>query len=145
LARDEVDLSSTAPRELVVKLNYLFRPEESGLAAGNTHLHLRGKTLESATEYLRHIPAADGLKVMFISYLERHLEDENYITNRFPVGDLRQLDGTGVVFNNGEEYRHNFGYGGQGFGHVMFLDLKRLVKPASLGPGITGMGNDDQP
>ena len=29
---------------------------------------------------------------------------------------------------------------GQGYGHVMFLDLKELVKPVSLGPGITGGG-----
>jgi hypothetical protein len=27
----------------------------------------------------------------------------------------------------------------------MFLDIKELVKPVSLGPGITGKGNDDRP
>ena len=27
----------------------------------------------------------------------------------------------------------------------MFLNIKELVRPVSLGPGITGMGLDDQP
>ena len=27
----------------------------------------------------------------------------------------------------------------------MFLDIAQLVKPVSLGPGITGAGNDDRP
>ena len=33
---------------------------------------------------------------------------------------------------------------GQGYGHVMFLNIKELVKPVSLGPGITGAGFDDR-
>jgi hypothetical protein len=50
-----------------------------------------------------------------------------------------------VLVNNGEEHRHNFGSHGEGYGHVMFLNIKNLVKPVSLGPGITGGGNDDRP
>src|SRR5262249_9135504 len=49
------------------------------------------------------------------------------------------------LFSNGEEHRHNFGGYGEGYGHVMFLNLKELVKPVSLGPGITGGGDDDAP
>src|SRR5262249_17824058 len=111
----------------------------------NTHLHLRGLTKEDADEYLRQIPAADGLRVMFISYLERHKDDATYITNRYPIGELKQFEATGVLFNNGEEHPHNFRADGQGYGHVMFLDIKQLVKPVSLGPGITGAGDDDRP
>ena len=82
---------------------------------------------------------------MFISYLERHKDDAEYITNRYPIGDLQEFDATGVLFNNGEEHRHNFGAYGEGYGHVMFLGIKKLVKPVSLGPGITGAGDDDRP
>src|SRR5207245_1425082 len=129
--------------KLTIKLPFLFSPEQHGLVAGNTHLHLRGLTREESDQYLRHIPVADGLKVLFISYLERFRDDQHYITNRYPIGDLKQVDAMGVLFQNGEEHRHNFGAYGQGYGHVMFLNIKRLVKPVSLGPGITGSGYDD--
>ena len=145
LTTQDLDLTAGKPEEAVLKLNYLFRPEQLGLVAGNTHLHLRGFSLDKADEYLRQIPAADGLRIMFISYLERHKDDLTYITNKYPIGDLPKLSATGVLFNNGEEHRHNFEGFGEGYGHVMFLNLKELVKPVSLGPGITAQGFDDLP
>lgn len=80
LAEQVLDVGNNTPAEIAIKLPFLFHPEEAGLVAGNTHLHLRGFTLEKADEYLRQIPAADGLRVMFISYLERAKEDESYIS-----------------------------------------------------------------
>jgi hypothetical protein len=142
-ADQELDLRANAPAEVTLKLPFLFHPEEMGLVAGNTHLHLRGFTLETADEYLRRIPAADGLRVLFISYLERDKDDATYITNRYPIGDLPRIAATGLLVNNGEEHRHNFQGYGEGYGHVMFLNIKELVKPVSLGPGITGQGFDD--
>jgi hypothetical protein len=145
LARQEVDLSKGDVDKVAVKLTFLFRPEEDRLFAGNTHLHLRDMTREEADEYLRQLPVADGLKVLFISYLERHKDDEHYITNRYPVGPLKGFETAGVLVSNGEEHRHNFEAYGPGYGHVMFLDIRQLVQPVSLGPGITGGGNDDLP
>jgi hypothetical protein len=140
----EIDLSKKDIAEVTVKLKFLFRPEEQKLVAGNTHLHLRDLTKREADDYLRTIPVADGLKVVFISYLERDKDDAHYITNRYPIGTLKDFETAGVLVNNGEEHRHNFEAYGQGYGHVMFLDIRRLVKPVSLGPGITNGGNDDQ-
>src|SRR5262245_896862 len=145
LAVEEFDPGTNSPEEVTLKLKPVFRPERSDLVAGNTHLHLVNLTAEDADEYLTRIPAADRLKVLFISYLERIKEDVHYITNRHPVGDLRPFDATGVLVNNGEEHRHNFGAYGEGYGHVMFLNIHRLVKPVSLGSGITGGGYDDRP
>jgi hypothetical protein len=82
---------------------------------------------------------------MFVSYLERKDDDRTYISNRYPIGELKEFRDTGVLFNNGEEHRHNFTAYGQGYGHVMFLDIQKLVRPVSLGPGITGTGSDDRP
>ena len=144
LALQEIDLTAEQTTTVTIKLDPIFRPEERGLVAGNTHLHLQGLTKDECEDYLRSVPAADGIRVMFISYLERAEIDKAYITNRYPIGDLRDFDATGVVFNNGEEHRHNFDAWGQGYGHVMFLDIKELVKPVSLGPGITAAGFDDR-
>lgn len=144
LVRQEIDLGKQAPAEVTLKLPYLFRPEKHGLSAGNTHLHLRKMALEEADDYLRRVPVADGLKVLFISYLERAKDDVDYITNRYPVGDPK-VKAPGVLLNNGEEHRHNFEPYGSGYGHVMLLNIKELVQPVSLGPGITGQGFDDRP
>ncbi len=144
-ASREIDLRKDVPDEVAVKLGMLFRPDSEGLAAGNTHLHLSNLSRADADDYLRAIPAADGLKVLFLSYLERKDADRTYITNEYPIGELKQFAATGVLFNNGEEHRHNFTPFGQGYGHVMFLDIKKLVRPVSLGPGITGGGDDDRP
>jgi len=132
-------------REAVVRVPFVFRPEASRLVPGNTHLHLRGLSRAESDDYLRQVPAADGLKVLFISYLERVKDDLLYITNRYPVGDLKEFAATGVLLNNGEEHRHNFSAHGQGYGHVMLLGLRELVRPASVGPGLTGAGFDDRP
>jgi hypothetical protein len=143
LEQQTIDLAAAAPKEITLKLRSVFRPEQHDLVAGNTHLHLRNLTQDEADEYLRQIPAADGLKVMFISYLERFQDDASYITNRYPIGDLKQFTATGVLFNNGEEHRHNFEGFGQGYGHVMLLNIKHLVKPVSIGPGIMKDGLDE--
>ena len=84
----DVDLAKDAPGEVVVKLPPVFQPGELGLAAGNTHLHLMKLTKDDAEEYLRQIPSAAATPVLFISYLERFKDDAEYITNRYPVGDL---------------------------------------------------------
>jgi len=144
LVRQDIDLVKQASEEVTVKLPFLFRPEKNGLAAGNTHLHLRKLAKEEADDYLRQVSVADGLKVLFFSYLERAKDDQEYITNRYAIGDPK-LTAKGVLFNNGEEHRHNFDAYGQGYGHVMLLNIKELVRPVSLGPGITGGGFDDRP
>jgi hypothetical protein len=128
-----------------VSLPSLFQPEKEKLFAGNTHLHLMKLTRKEADDYLKAIPPADRLRVLFVSYLERNPDDETYITNRYTRAELKAFDATGVLFDNGEEHRHNFEAYGQGYGHVMFLQLKDLVRPVSLGPGITKEGNDDRP
>jgi hypothetical protein len=114
--------------------------------AGNTHVHLRRMTRPQVNRYLTEIPMADGLKVVFVSYLERALASHTYITNEYTPDDLHALNRPGkLIFGPGEEYRHNFGPGAEGYGHVMFLDLAKKIIPASVGPGITLKGTDGTP
>ena len=82
---------------------------------------------------------------MFPSYLERKPEDRAYISNRLTGDDLARLSRDGVRFGSGEEHRHNFGAGGEGFGHVLFLDIRRLIEPVSIGPGLMKEGTDGIP
>ncbi|MBL7645723.1 MAG: CehA/McbA family metallohydrolase [Candidatus Hydrogenedentes bacterium] len=111
--------------------------------AGNVHLHLKEMTLPEAERYVTETAAADGLDLVFLSYLERPGADAQYISNSFTAPDLRRFEEhSGVIFGYGEEYRHNFPRA-EGYGHVMFLDLPQLILPASLGADIMKQGNDD--
>ena len=50
-----------------------------------------------------------------------------------------------MLVNNGQEHRHNFGDQGEGFGHVMLLNIKTMIQPVSIGPGISHRGTDGTP
>ena len=147
LAIQKIDLTGQATATVKLTLRGFYDAAARGLIAGNTHLHLTKMTLEEADRYLRVVPAADDLKLVFLSLLRRIPDERDYISNLFVKnsfggGDLKRLSQSGVLFANGEEHRHNFGRGGEGYGHVMFLDLQKLIRPVSIGPGIMRAGTD---
>jgi len=145
-SRREVNLEGLTESKISIPLTRFTNPMENGFRTGNTHLHLMKIPRETADRYLREVPAADGLDLLFLSYLERAEADRDYISNRYTAADLARLTKESkVLFGNGEEHRHNFTAQGEGYGHVMFLNLRQLIQPVSIGPGITLTGNDGLP
>jgi hypothetical protein len=145
LTRVSVDLTAQSQKNLTIPLRSFSQLSRLNWYSANTHLHLSNLNKDQAERYLREIPRADDLDVLFISYLERAIADKDYITNRYPIGDLKEFWSTGVLVNNGEEHRHNFGEQGEGFGHVMLLNIKKTIQPVSIGPGISHRGTDGTP
>lgn len=145
LTKVSVDLTGQNQENLTVPLHSFSQVSSQSWYGANTHLHLSDLNRDQAERYLREIPRADDLDVLFISYLERVIADKDYITNRYPLGDLKEFGATGVLVNNGQEHRHNFGAQGEGFGHVMLLNIKTLIQPVSIGPGISHRGTDGLP
>ncbi len=145
MATLSIDLSDKDRESLTLSLKTFSQVKEQNWFAGNTHLHLFKLNREEADRYLREIPGADRLDVLFTSYLIRPSEDAHYITNRYPVGDLPEFRPGGVLVNQGEEHRHNLTPFSEGYGHVMLLNIETLIHPASIGPGITGSGTDGTP
>ncbi|MBT4865948.1 MAG: CehA/McbA family metallohydrolase [Planctomycetaceae bacterium] len=141
-----VNLTGKDRATLTVPLRRFVDASQQGSYSGNTHLHLQKITREMCDRYLLEIPKADGLDLLFLSYLERAGADREYTSNKYTDGDLASLSKkSGVVFGNGEEHRHNFAGFGQGYGHVMLLDIEKLIQPVSIGPGIMKMGTDGLP
>lgn len=131
--------------EAQVPLVRFYDAQQHSLRSANTHLHLMKLTRDEANQYLADVPRADGLDLLFVSYLERADADRDYITNRLTKSDLEQLTkSSGVLYGNGEEHRHNF-RGVHGYGHVMLLNIPRLVHPVSIGPDIMKKGSDGLP
>lgn len=145
VAKVELDLSNGQPRDVSLRLTRFRDSQRSGWRSANTHLHLMKLTREESDRYLRDFPAADRLDILFVSHLKRAGADQDYITNQYPTGRLKFLETRGVLVSNGEEHRHNFGPGGEGYGHVMLLGLKELVQPVSIGEGIAKTPPDFPP
>ncbi len=144
-ARVPIDLRGK-PRETIrVPLRRFYDAAANGYRSGNTHLHLRRFRRGLADRYLLEIPKADGLDVVYVSYLERAGDDRDYISNRYTKADLDRLSASGVLFGHGQEHRHNLADYGEGYGHVMFLEQGALIQPVSIGPGIMKTGTDGIP
>ncbi|MFN8707898.1 MAG: CehA/McbA family metallohydrolase [Planctomyces sp.] len=137
----------TAETESIqIALKPFGRTELKGWQAANTHLHIMKLSREECDRYLTEIPAADRLDALFVSHLERAVADATYITNRYTTDDLSALTKkTGVVFGWGEEHRHNMSSHSEGFGHVMLLNIPKLIQPVSIGQGIMKQGTDGIP
>ncbi|MBM83745.1 MAG: hypothetical protein CMJ78_24575 [Planctomycetaceae bacterium] len=141
-----IDLTGKSKADVRLSLLTFHNPREAGWRSANTHLHLMKISRDDCDRYLQEIPKADGLDMVFLSYLERAVADREYTSNRYTDDDLDGLTkASGVVFGNGEEHRHNFAGFGQGYGHVMLLDIQKLIQPVSIGPGIMKEGTDGLP
>ncbi len=150
VASVRVDLRGKAKANIELRLRRFYHAKSKGWRNGNTHLHLMKLTFAEADRYLRLVPQSDDLELVFLSHLRRIPDEQTYISNlivenSLPGGDLARLSQTGVLFRPGEEHRHNFGRGAEGFGHVMLLDIAKLIRPVSIGPGIMRNGTDARP
>lgn len=145
LAHEHLDLAGKSQATLEVPLTCFYHAREHGQVAGNTHLHLMKLSRAEADRYLREVPLADGLEIVFLSYLERAQADLEYTSNKYTRRDLDRLAHEHLRWGTGEEHRHNFGSHGEGYGHLLLLDIPHIVRPVSIGPGITLQGSDAPP
>lgn len=145
LSRQKVDLSGRSRSTLQIPLARFYRARENGHVAGNTHLHLMKLSKQQADRYLQEVPLADGLEVVFLSYLERAGADLEYTSNKYSLRELERLSHEHLHWGHGQEHRHNFGSHGEGYGHILLLDIPYIIQPVSIGPGITKAGADAPP
>jgi hypothetical protein len=144
-SRQRVDLTGLSQSTLKLPLVRFYQARERGQVAGNTHLHLMKLSKQQADRYLQEVPLADGLEVVFLSYLERAGADLEYTSNKYSRAELKRLSKEHLHWGHGQEHRHNFGSHGEGYGHILLLDTPYIVQPVSIGPGITKAGADAPP
>lgn len=145
LAESKIDLTGKTQADLRIPLTRFVDAYRLGYRSGNTHLHLRKLSKPQAERYLSEVPRADGLDVVFVTYLERAGADSEYTTNHYDRATLQTLSDCAVQFGFGEEHRHNFGAYDEGYGHVLLLGIPRLIQPVSIGPGIAKQASDAPP
>jgi hypothetical protein len=141
----ELDLSHQESAHAKLPLTRFYPARRLGWQAANTHVHLKKTSRAQTDRYLIECSKADGLDVVFVSYLERPSEHVHYSTNNYTRGQLQALSNAHTRFDHGQEHRHNFSPWEEGYGHVMLLNIPELIKPVSIGPGITDQGTDGRP
>jgi hypothetical protein len=145
LAEKTIDLTGQSHAAVKIALERFHDARGNHFLAGNTHLHLMKLSRAEADQYLKQVPLADGLDIVFLSYLERAEADLEYTSNKYSQRELAALSHGHLHFGHGEEHRHNFGTHGEGYGHILLLDIPHIVRPVSIGPGITRQGTDAPP
>jgi hypothetical protein len=145
LATQPLDLTKNVRAKAAIRLNRFYEARRGGRLAGNTHLHLMKLSKSQADRYLREVPLGDGLDIVFVSYLERAKADSEYTSNNYSRKDLERMSHGHVHYGHGQEHRHNFGTHGEGYGHILLLDIPYIIRPVSIGPGIMGSGSDAPP
>lgn len=150
LATVDIDVRSEQTHTVTLKLRRFYDARQRGWRNGNTHLHLMKRSRIEAERYLQEVPVSDGLELVYLSHLRRIPDESRYISNEIVEQTLNdnlldRLSSSDVLLRPGEEHRHNFGRGGEGFGHVMLLDIAKLIRPVSIGPGIMRDGTDGRP
>ena len=101
MARTTLDLSGKTSARVDLQLHSFINTAAAGWFSGNTHLHLSGLSRAQADEYLRALPRADRLDLVFVSYLERAGAGHDYISNGYTLAGLaglERLGGTGLLF-----------------------------------------------
>lgn len=71
LASVQVDLREKSSQSVTIPLEFFSRTSRKGWYSGNTHCHLRNLSKQEAERYLKEVPKADDLDVLFISYCRR--------------------------------------------------------------------------
>jgi len=140
-----IDLTGKLKEKIEIPISRWYDPIKDGWYAGNTHLHLQQVSKDFTDRYISIVPDADEVGIIFVSYLERVGADDGYPTNLYSPEGLKDFNSEDAQYGWGQELRHNFGEFGEGYGHVLLLDIPELVKPVSIGPALTGEGTDGKP
>ena len=136
-----VDVPATGAIDLDLPLRRWIRMPEQGWYAGNTHVHY-DETETRALDRLRADPLVEDLPVFIVSRLQRR--DLAYASNAFPIG-RHPLSTRERVIDVGEETRHNAQAWTSGYGHLMLINLSRLVEPLSRGVLVDDASPDYPP
>jgi hypothetical protein len=127
--RVTVDVPARGAIDLDLPLRRWIRMSDEGWYAGNTHVHY-DETEARALDRVRADPRVEDLPVFIVSQLQRR--QLAYASNVFPIG-RHALSEPAHLIDVGEETRHNRDTWAGGYGHLMLINLERLVEPLSRG------------
>ena len=163
--RRTVQCEDGEPNTLIVELVRWVTPSLDGWHPGNTHVHYKD-TEPEPDRRLRYDSRAEDLRVFMLSYVKR--KDFLYASNKYVPGVLHEFTDNLHHVQMGAETRHNMGgehavslkvltdMGGPinraeggphtyGFGHVLMMNVRNVIKPGSRGLLVDAFAADYPP
>ncbi len=150
-AKARINFEGKTRGEITIPMKRFHDAQGRGWYSGNTHFHLKDVSKGYADRYLKVVPDADEVDLLFVSHLEQVSYDKTYTTNQYDKRSLEAISTGSILYGCGEEHRHNFAPFGdgwtrnEGYGHVMLLDIDELIQPVSIGPRFNKTGTDGIP
>ncbi len=128
---ETLDLAPGERREVTLRSTRFLDIQERGWISGDTHIHWSKNSWDKAEDIrlLRLVQRAEDLRVANNLTLKHHTESQNFIApTAFPIGPIPGLCGDGFHAQQAEEYRNE-----EFYGHVILLNIRRLIQPVSTG------------
>ena len=152
--RHTIELGESDTASLDIELQRWCEPASQGWHPGNTHLHYKfKKETVDVDRRLWYDSRCEDLRMTATSYVKRW--DHTYESNKYPPGKLNEFTDDNHYVQHGEETRNNMGglrpdglrlttkststgvelgaHHTYGYGHLMLLNLRNVVKPGSRG------------
>ena len=126
-----VDAQPGEPREVTLQSRRFLDMKKLGWVSGDTHIHW-AKNHWSEDEdiaLLRLVQRAEDLRVANNLTLKHHTGPQNFTAPaQFPMGPIPGLCDAEYHAQMAEEYRNE-----EFYGHIILLNIKRLIEPISTG------------
>src|SRR5207245_2788574 len=123
----EVRLAPDQRQEVHLEIPRLLDTKAMGWYSGNTHTHYHLQMEEDPDDRLRVVPPAEDMDVSVISYLLR--KNLAYRSNKYAIGRAPEFSRLGTLVDVGQETRNNSNGFEPGYGHVLFMNIPKLITP----------------
>jgi hypothetical protein len=143
LVTEEVVLTPGDTRDITLSSRRFIDMKSQGWISGDTHIHwvTNAWNVDLPLELLPIVQRAEDLRVANnLTLLHRTATDAFVKPSQAPMGPVAKFSDGEYHLEMGEEYRNQNLYG-----HLCFLNLRRLVLPIGTGPQIAGDDSLDYP
>jgi len=144
IVTEAIDLEPGGTHEITVASGRFIDMRRKGWYSGDTHVHWAKNWWDENEdmELLAIVQRAEDVRVANNLTLRHHNppKAEFIAPTQYSMGPIKEYSYGGYHAVMGEEYRNQPFYG-----HLIFLNLTRLIRPISTGEGIMGPGAFDYP
>lgn len=131
LVTQSLRLEPGETRELKLRSERFLDPTARGWFSGDTHIHWAKNwwSEEEDIKLLAMVQRAEDLRVVNNLTLKHHTRDQDFLApTQFPMGPIPGLCDADYHAQQAEEYRNE-----EFYGHIILLNIKRLIEPVSTG------------
>jgi hypothetical protein len=143
ITHESITLAPGETREVALASGRFIDMKKQGWISGDTHIHWSKNWWNEDEDIakLGMVQRAEDLRVANNLTLMHRVANQAFISpNQFPMGPIPGYCDADYHMQMAEEYRNQVVYG-----HLCFLNIRRIILPISTGPGMAGPDAPDYP